>query len=487
MSAPANQFPVNHCRDSAHPPEPGVAEKMRQLVRNPELLSLGATVFTTLTVFGVYFVQGIFVARILGPHGRGEFGTALYFPRDILLFAGLLGGIEIVNSLASKRAADTVALKYAAARLGLISGVITAVVAALLAVGTLIRFDKEYLIPFCLLICLFVPWEHMQLTISAVDRGNQRYRRYNVNRLIFAMSFIASILVVFGIDEVVESVQSLSEPLSSWAAKWTGFNHLLPFSNLTLMCVLFVASKVFGLLPTLRGMEIGKRIRSGKSKSKSIKDAPNTVQLLRQGRPYALSMLASEIFDRLDIFLILAWASVEMSGYYFVAVPAAALLTVAPNALGVFTFNVGADRNRCLSVKTASVVMSLTAVVQLIATAVFFLILPQLILLFYGEAYAAAIPFALWLLPACAIKGYLQAADGYLKGRGKPMIGVWSRVVSIALMLIFVALAYPKWKLLSIPMAACIGQATSMLVISIMVIREVSVHQAANPSTGGDA
>lgn len=472
MSVPINEISAK--ATTTGPRGVGGWQRLRDAVTNRELLSLAATIFSTLSVYGIFFVQGIFVARILGPIGRGEFGIALYFPRDILLYAGLLGGVEIINSLASKRAAETVALKYAAARLGLVSGLITAAVAALLSIGFLIKFDKAYLIPFCLTVCVFVPFEHMQLTISAVDRGTHRYARYNINRLIFAVSFVVMIILTFGLDELIATTNSLPLWVSESCSRWVGFNHLIPLTPLTLMCLLLVGSKIIGLVPTLRGMDVWSRIRSGESRSRQLKDAPGTGQLLRDGKPYAISMLVSEVFDRIDILLILAWATVEMSGHYFVAVPAAALLTVAPNALGVFTFNIGADRNRRVTMKTAIIAIAGTILFQAFATGVFLYILPYLILLFYGEAFSPAIPFALWLLPAAAIKGYLQAADGYLKGREKPMVGVVSRLISIAVMLLFVGFAFSHWQYLSIPMAACVGQGVSMIIVTVAVVVDVS-------------
>ena len=456
-----------------------------------EVLSLFATVLTTLGVFGLFFLQGIVVARILGPVGRGEFGHALYFPRDILLYAGLLGGIEVVNAIASKRGSDVVPLKHAAARLGLVTGLITAVVALLLSAIFLVAVGKTYLLPFAALVCAFLPFEHMQLTISAVDRGNQKYARYNINRLIYAAAFLVFALIGFGMDEVVASTSNLPEWLSGVAAmasSWTGFNHLLPslISPLAFICLLFVAARIVGLLPTLRDMEIWQRIRGGESQSVKVDEVLNTRTLLRDGRPFAFSMLVSEVFDRLDVFLIMALAAtMDLAGQYFVAVPAAALLIVAPNALGVFTFNIGADVNRSVTVKSAAVTMALTIVFQTVATLVFALILPALILSFYGSAYSPAIQFALWLLPASAIKGYLQAADGYLKGRNRPMIGIWSRLVSIVLMLLFVNFAYPFWDLLSIPMAACAGQALSMILVSAFVIKDVVQRNRSEPLREG--
>ena len=472
---------------------------VQRLFKDSEFRNVIATFATTLTVFGIYLLQGVFIARVLGVVGRGEFGTAMFFPRDVFLYAGLLGGMEIVNSYAVKGTMDVKSLKYSAAKVGFISGVITATVAGAIAVSVLLVVGKTYLIPFCLLCCLFVPWEHMQLTISAVDRGTKNFLFYNVNRLIFAASFLVLLAIVFGL----------------------GLHTLTSMSSLWVVCILFVLARIIGILPTLRGMDVASTLGqkfTGKSRSSadasvsidhqsdnpyqtpganpSIADGvtnadtaladakvPGPWTLLKNGRFYALSMLASELFERLDMFLIVAIASVAESGAYFVAVPAAQMLTVAPNALAVFTFNAGADKDAKVSLSKAVKVLSATAILQIVCALVFALILPFLIITIFGNVFAPAIQFAMWLLPACAIKGFLQAADGYLKGRDKPMVGVWARFLSIFVMLGFVGLVYAdvfafEQKLISIPMAACIGQAISMVIITTAVIKDVLANQA---------
>ena len=433
-----------------------------------ELGSMFATFATTLAIFGIYLFQGVLVARILGPLGRGEFGHAIYFPRDVLLYAGLLGGIEIVNTYATKGLVNTRTLKYSAAKLGFVSGLLTAVLAAGFSVLMLLTVGKAYLIPFCLVACAFIPWEHMHLVISAVDRGKADYRRYNVNRLLFALSFPLIVCIAFGL----------------------GLEKLLPgeHASLWLMCSLFVLARIAGLLPTLRGMDVWTTFKRtvltrGSEPATELIPRPNVKQLLNEGRPYAFSMLATEVFERLDIFLIMMFATVETSGHYFVAVPAAALLTVAPNALGVFTFNAGANPDRKISFRDAISVMSGTAVFQVATTIVFWWVIPTLMIMVFTDKYAESVPFVLALAPACAIKGYLQAIDGYLKGRGKPLIGVWSRMVSIVAMLVFFFFAYPHYGLFSIPFAACFGQAISMLIISAAVLYDVDKESKAVAST----
>ena len=281
--------------------------------RHHQLRQFAATIATTLAVFGIFMVQGILVARVLGPVGRGEFGTALFFPRDILLYVGLLGGIEIVNRYATMKTVAPNQLRRSAARLGLLSGMITAICGAVLSIVVLSLVNsgnKAYLIPYALLVCMFVPWEHMHLTVSGVDRGLQDYARYNINRLFFAATFPLLVLALF----------------------LTGAHKLVGNYLLITVCILFVASKIVGMLPTFRGIPVQLWL----AKPPTDEQVPSAAQLLRDGRPYAVSLAATELFERLDILLILALASIKESGFYFVAVPAAALLTIAPNALGIF-------------------------------------------------------------------------------------------------------------------------------------------------------
>lgn len=428
------------------PPAFGWRGLVQRLRSDSGILPVLATILTTFFIFGIYLFQGVVIARILGAAGRGEFGTALYFPRDILLWAGMLGAVEMITGYAAKKRCNEIQLRYAAARLGLITGAITAVVAAILSICLLVPTGKTYLIPYCLLCCLFVPFEHVHLIISSVDRGTESFWRYNINRIIFALAFPLMMLAAWATN------------LDKWMGGW-----------LLLTCILWVIAKVVGLLPTLRGMHVfSPRYRReifAKLTADDKSQVPTSGLLLKEGRPFALSMFMSELFDRLDVFLILAFATVIQSGYYFVAVPAAAMLIIAPNALGVFTFNAGARDDVTVTKSLAVKVLLILAAFQIIATLVFSFFIDELIIFFFTEEFAAAIPFALWLLPASAIKGFQQAPDGYLKGIDKPMIGVKARIYSIIVLLVFAAATYHRFELLSIPMAACVAQTVSMIII----------------------
>ncbi len=69
---------------------------------------------------------------------------------------------------------------------------------------------------------------------------------------------------------------------------------------------------------------------------------PGTWKLFGEGRPYALSMLATDLLERFDLLLFMWLTSLIVQGYYSAMLPVAFPLTVIPNTLGIFLFNAGA-------------------------------------------------------------------------------------------------------------------------------------------------
>ena len=424
--------------------------------RRRHFWSFLGTFGTTLLLFAVFLVQGVIVANVLGPQARGEFGTVLFFPRDLLLYTGLLGGVELITALAAKRSAGLPRLRAAAIRLALATGGITAAVSFVASAVFLFAVNGLYLLPYVGLVCLFLPLEHAQLIVSGIDRGTNQFARYNLNRLLFAVVFPVAILVVFGL----------------------GINQWVPNCDLAWVCNLFVVSRLIGLLPTLRNLNFSTTAILDRP-VKSAEEIPcpadfeslRVTRMLKNGRGYAWSMLATEFFERLDILLIIAIATMAQSGQYFVAIPAAALVTIVPNSLGVFSFNAGANANFRVGSNTSLAILLAVLAIQAVTAWLLYLVLPILIPMFFGDRFEPAIAFAIWLLPACALKGFLQFADGFLKGRGQAYVGVVARVLSIGVMLTSFAGLYGGLNLYAVPAAAAIGQLCSAIIISIAVVR----------------
>ncbi|MEM0925298.1 MAG: hypothetical protein AAGJ83_04610, partial [Planctomycetota bacterium] len=99
-------------------------------------------------IVGLQMGQGILLARLLGPVGRGEYATAVFLVQ-MLLYVGLLGGLEVICRHAAQAEIQLAQLRRAALWLGLTTGAITTAAALGLSfVG--IPAEKQYLIPLAI-------------------------------------------------------------------------------------------------------------------------------------------------------------------------------------------------------------------------------------------------------------------------------------------------------------------------------------------------
>ena len=62
---------------------------------------------------------------------------------------------------------------------------------------------------------------------------------------------------------------------------------------------------------------------------------------MKEGSPYFLSSAVCDLYQRLDLFLVLWMGSFAVQGLYAAAVPAASMLQVGATALALFSFNSG--------------------------------------------------------------------------------------------------------------------------------------------------
>lgn len=396
-------------------------------------LTVFGTIGTSFVVFAMQAVQGIILARILGPQARGEYGTAVFYTQT-LTYVGLLGTMfAIARRAAQERPLGN--LRRAALRVGILTGLGTMGLVTILSLAAL-PAEKAYLAPLCVACSLMLPWEHMRLSLLAVDHGSGAFARYNANQLVGAMAFPTLLLLLW----------------------------LSGSQSPTLAALLLILVPLVGL---------AFRLATEREPVLFGPASPPPRTLIREGFPYLFSVVASDLFARLDVFLILWLASFTVQGYYAAAVPAANLLIVAPNALALFAFNAGAATGRPRSLRSVLAAAAGVAGFQTVAALAFAAVLPTLIVLVYGREFLDAVPLAWALLPAYALNGCALVADAYLRGRGKAGIGVCSRLAGAGVMGIATALLYGRWHELSVPLAASAGHAINALWILLAVAFDV--------------
>ena len=404
-------------------------------VSTPQRLAtqFASTAGVAFAIVGLQMGQGILLARILGPTGRGEYATAIFFVQ-MLLYIGLFGGLEVICRYAAAAELNATKLRRAALKLALATGSITTLIAIILSTLAL-PAEKRYLIPMALLCTLSITGQQVMLIMTAVDRGRGQFGVYNIRRVIAAAAFPILLLVT----------------------------QLTLGVSLQIACGLFVVASAVSMAACLTRLP---KPLTGPSE-------PGVAPLLKEGRPYAFSMLATDLFERLDLLLVLWIAGLQDQGYYAAMVPVAYPLTVLPNTLGLFLFNAAADQKRRLTTRDVHRILGLSIAVQTVCTVMFMLLIGTIVVWLYGSAFAPAVRFAMWLAPVAAIKGILQGLDSYVKGRGKPLVAVRCRIVAMALMILLTWLLSDRYGAVAVAMSALASQVLCLIWLSAIIYADV--------------
>jgi enterobacterial common antigen flippase len=400
------------------------------LTKNWDVL---ATVTSSFGVFALFAVQGVFMARLLGPEKRAEYGTAVLYTQTFT-YIGLLGSLLAIAGHAARNRSGLKNLRRSAISLGSLTGIGTALFVVVLS-QTALPASKAFLAPLCMICALILPLDHIRLTLLAVDHGAGAFSKYNRNLLVNA----AVLPVLLGV---------------LWV---TGIRSIGAVVVATLLIPVLALTYRFG---TEGSGIVGK------------KADPPIRRLLIEGIPYAAAQTSNDLFSRLDAVLILWIASLTEQGYYTAAVSTAALLAVAPNALALFSFRSSAANSHPPSVGRAVAVGFGVLALQMATLAAFLAVLEPLIILVFGERFRGAVPYARVLLTAHAISGLTLVAGGYLRGQRKPLVEVWSRIVGTAVMVGAALALRAHWHNLSVPMAAVCGHATCAAILCWAVLAD---------------
>jgi enterobacterial common antigen flippase len=341
---------------------------------------------------------------------------------------------------------DRESLRRTAIRLSLATaGITTTVVIACNTFG--LPAGKQYLWPLSVLCAASIFGQQIMLVVSAVDRGSGDFARYNRLRLFAAALFPASLLLWLVI-----------------AGKPT----------LVITCWLLTISSTISMVPCFFRFATGP----------GHEPAPQPKQMLREGRPYAVSMLATDLLDRIDLLLVLWLTSIVTQGYYNAMIPVAYPLTVIPNTLGLFLFNAGARGDGSLTAKRFNHILLSSIAVQTVMTIGFIALVGIVIRFVYGAEFAPAVPFALWMAPIAAVKGIVQGLESYVKGRGNPLATVRIRVISAFVMLLVILGLYPVTNVFAILQGALVGQVACLAGLVLLIYHDIKTQPVLEP---GDA
>lgn len=334
------------------------------------------------------------MARLLGPSGRGEFATIILWPN---VFAGLgIFGINMAIARLAGQGRSGDSLVKTAVKSSLLTGVVAALICAI-CLPALLPADKHNLLPVAYLFLLFIPLNHLTLNLQGVDQGLGDFVWLNAPRALLYPVFFSGLAL-------------------SW---WLAVDKLF-----WVVASLLVANGSVVLLRLLL------KIRCFSSTGLVVEARC----LLKESLPFVTASVISILYMQMDKALLVWLLRPEEIGWYVAAFAAAGSVNALNSALGIVQFSSAAQAQPGYGFSLVATVLRRACILSMLAGGVLAIILPWLLPLVYGQDFSPATKIAYILLPGLVLAGLGEIVNQALRGQGKPVSGVISKVLGLIVM-----------------------------------------------------
>jgi antigen flippase len=386
----------------------------------------GSTLITNVVIQACTIVQGILVARLLGPVGRGQFAAAILWPG---LFASMGGmGVSIALARRAGRATDLTRVIRTGLLLTALTGTLTTVLCAaaipwlLPGNDTVVRNAAYVFVPFII-------FNQIALAMIAIDQGAGWFGRMNWTRLIVNPVYLALVIALWlaGIRDVLWFVISLL--IANGAVALTRLGWAL------------------WRAPLPGPMEPVKAI-------------------FREAVPYGFAGLLNPLAQSADKALLLYLLGTTQLGFYAVALTAASVVNSLAGAAGTVSFGMSTQAKDREGFDRVARMFRFTAWTWLLAGLAVAVIIPIMLPLLYGAAFRPAIRPAILLIPAAALAGQASILEASMRAQGRAFIGLEATTAGLLVMVFTGWLLAPVFGILGVVFAAIGSQA---IVLTVMM------------------
>ena len=396
----------------------------------PQIRPIGSrefasTLLTNVVIQGCTLVQGILVARLLGPVGRGQFAAAILWPN---LFAGMGGmGVGVALARRAGRALDLAQVIRTGLLLTLLTGTVVMALCALAipwllpAADTIVRNAAYVFLPF-------IVFHHVSLALIAIDQGAGWFSQMNWTRLIVNPVYLGLVIVL-------------------WAA---GIHSVTWFVVSLLIATGAVTVARLGLAlwqaPIPGPMEPVKTV-------------------FREALPFGFAGLLNPLAQSADKALLLYLLGTAQLGFYTVALTAASVVNSLAGAAGTVSFGMSAQVKDREGFDRVARMFRFTAWTWLLAGSAVAVIIPIVLPLLYGAAFRPAIWPAILLIPAAAFTGQASILEESMRAQGRAFIGLEARAAGLVVMIAMGWLLAPVVGIYGVVFAAIGSQAIVLFVM----------------------
>ena len=390
-------------------------------------VTLGTTVFSQ----GFLVIQGLLLARLLGPAGRGELVTVMVWP---ILIGGLgTFGLSFVIARVAANGQDPgrltrTALVCAIGTAGVAMGVGYVVMPWLLPAGDI------HLLPLARMFLWYILIDNVRQYLWAVNRGRGHFGKMNLCQGLINPGIVIGLFVLFFAD--------LGEV--RWAVVV-----LLCGQGLTTVVTLALAWRDTPLIGPMADFR----------------------PLLRATPPFGLAKITDELYAHIDKILLVWLLPPELRGFYVVALSAASVTRTIYGRSGFVAFSMTAQEGNGSGFAMVAALFRRLFWVWLAVAGTLAALLPLLIPLVYGQEFAPAIGPALLLLVGTGFAGMATLLDQCLRGQGRPLVSLAARGGSVvATAVAAYALAQP-FGVVGMAGAYTIAQGVCLLIVASIAVR----------------
>ena len=373
-------------------------------------------------------LQGILLARLLGPTGRGELAVVILWP-SIFAGLGLFGtDVAISRAAAQERGGRLQALTRTAFVLGLGTAAVSMAI-GYMVLPLLLPGDRAHLLRLTNLFLAFILLNHLGLNLIAVDQGAGSFRRFNLSRVIL---YPTHLFLLLGI----------------WL---TGLRGIFWFALAALLAqasvVLFRSGLAWRECP-LRGPLF----------------PPG--RLLRQGLTFGLARAVETVYQYADKALLLWLLGVHQLGLYAAAVTAGGAINSLANSSGMVTFTMAAQSAPARGFEPVARVFRAVLLLWLLLGGLLMAAMPYLFPLVYGREFAGAVGAAILLVPGAAFAGLSCLLEQTLRGQGRAFVGIEAKLAGLAVMILIGYFVSQTWGMNAVCVAYGAAQATTLAVLA---------------------
>ncbi len=363
-------------------------------------------------------LQGILLARLLGPLGRGEFAAVILWPN----FFAAIGGFGVTTALARRAACEPniPALTRSGLTLSMVTATCTAALCFLL-MPLLLKGQDAHLLEMSRWFVPFIFFNHLALTFVFIDQGSGNFREFNWTRLIVNPLYLMLV-----------------------AALW-----LAGHSDVFLFAMALLVTNA---------MVVVLRLAKFLGTSRLLGEFSSLRPIVGDAARYGMADLLRPLYQYIDKALFLYLLGVRDLGLYTVALAASGVAGSLATAASSVTFGIAAKDNGAQTFERIAKLFRYSAWAWLVIGTGLAVAMPVLLPMVFGREFSGAVWAAILLIPAGAFSGQAGILEQSLRAQGRAFVGLEAQITGMIILVPVAFLGSKLWGMLGVVAAYDLAQ-----------------------------